>query len=47
MNRGIFFVHASNQLVVTHEQQYDSEDRLQQLLEDYPNLLAGNQMDPA
>ena len=47
MSRGIFLVHSENQLVEMREEKYDKEDRLQTLLERYPNLLAGDQIDPA
>jgi len=41
----IYLIDAQQQLVAMHEAVYDSEDLLQQLLADYPSLLAGDQMD--
>ena len=43
MSPGIYLVDHDGKLVEMNEQQYDSEDVLQHLLEDYPNLLAGDQ----
>ena len=46
MNSGeIFLIRDDGHLVEMKEQKYDSEDILQGLLENYPNLLAGDQMD--
>ena len=41
----IYLIGSSGELVELREQPYDSEDVLQGLLERYPNLLAGEQMD--
>jgi hypothetical protein len=46
MSRGIFLIHNDGQLVELREQAYDSEALLQELLANYPNLLAGDQIDP-
>lgn len=43
---GVFVLQNDNKLVEMNEQLYDSEDLLQGLLENYPSLLAGNQIDP-
>jgi hypothetical protein len=42
---GQIFLIRDGKLVEMNEQQYDSEDLLQALLEDYPQLMAGNQID--
>lgn len=42
---GVIYLISSGELVELREQPYDSEDVLQGLLERYPNLLAGEQMD--
>ena len=42
----MFVIKDDNKLVEMEEQQYESEDLLQTLLEDYPSLLAGKQIDP-
>jgi hypothetical protein len=47
MGGGIYLIQDNDQLVEMTEQAYDSEDRLQELLEKYPNLLAGDQIDRA
>lgn len=47
MSGGIFLIQSDDQLVEMTEQRYDSEDRLQELLARYPNLLAGQQIDAA
>jgi hypothetical protein len=47
MNGGIFLIQNSGELVEMTEQPYDTEDVLQQLLARYPNLLAGDQVDPS
>jgi hypothetical protein len=47
MNGGIFLIQTDGELVEMTEQPYDTEDVLQQLLAKYPNLLAGDQMDPS
>ncbi|MEO0375199.1 MAG: hypothetical protein AAF329_11370 [Cyanobacteria bacterium P01_A01_bin.17] len=44
---GIFSIQADNQLVEMTEAPYLSEDAFQSLLEDYPSLLAGDQIDSA
>ena len=46
MAGGIYLVQDSGSLVEMTEQPYDAEARLQRLLSDYPNLLAGNQVNP-
>jgi len=46
VSRGIFLIHNNGQLVELREQAYDSEALLQELLANYPNLLAGDQIDP-
>ena len=45
MTGGIFLIQEDGNLIEMKEQKYDSEDLLQELLEKYPNLLAGNQID--
>ena len=45
MSGGIYLVRSDGQLVEMTEQDYVSEDRLQELLAKYPNLLAGDQID--
>jgi hypothetical protein len=45
MNGGIFLIQSGGDLVEMHEQPYDTEAVLQELLAQYPNLLAGDQMD--
>ena len=47
MSRGIFLIHNNGQLVELREQAYDSEALLQELLANYPSLLAGDQIDPS
>jgi hypothetical protein len=42
---GIYLIHDNNWLVEMTEQPYGTEDLLQKLLADYPNLLAGDQID--
>ena len=44
MTGGIYLIQHDGQLVEMSEQPYDSEALLQKLLADYPNLLAGDQM---
>lgn len=41
----IFLIKDDGQLVGMKQRQYESEDLLQELLQKYPNLLAGDQMD--
>jgi hypothetical protein len=41
---GIYLIQGDGKLVRMEEQPYDSEDLLQGLLADYPNLLAGDQI---
>ncbi len=43
MSGGIYLIRDDGELVEMSEQAYDSEDLLQELLADYPNLLAGDQ----
>ena len=45
MSSGIFLIQDGGKLVRMEEAAYDSEDLLQGLLEDYPDLLAGDQME--
>lgn len=45
MSGGIYLIQGDEKLVKMEEQPYDSEDLLQKLLADYPNLLAGDQTD--
>lgn len=47
MSGAIYLVHPDGQLIAMTEQGYVSEDRLQRFLEEYPDLLAGDQMDGA
>jgi hypothetical protein len=43
---GIFLIQSDESLIEMVEQQYDTEDLLQGLLERYPDLLAGAQINP-
>lgn len=45
MSGGIYLIQANDELVEMTEQIYDSEEQLQELLETYPRLLAGDQID--
>ncbi|MGD1700079.1 hypothetical protein [Dapis sp. BLCC M229] len=45
MGGGIYLIQDNDQLVEMTEQAYDSEDQLQEFLETYPNLLAGDDID--
>jgi len=45
MSNGIFIIQKDGQLIEMNPQDYDSEDILQELLQKYPDLLAGNQID--
>lgn len=47
MGGGIYLIQDDDRLVEMMEQPYDSEDQIQELLETYPNLLAGDEMDRA
>lgn len=47
MSGAIFLIQDDGQLVDMKEQAYDSEDLLQELLANYPDLLAGDQIDSA
>ncbi|MFN6461492.1 MAG: hypothetical protein RMZ41_006540 [Nostoc sp. DedVER02] len=47
MSGGIYLIHDNCQLVKMKEEPYESEDKLQKLLADYPSLLAGEQIDSA
>ena len=47
MGGGIYLIQDDEQLVEMTEQAYESEEQLQELLETYPNLLAGDQIDTA
>ncbi len=42
---GMFLIHDNGDLVEMREAPYDSEDLLQSLIEKFPNLLAGEQID--
>lgn len=46
MGTGIYAIQENGQLVELTERPYDSEFLLQELLEKYPNLLAGEQINP-
>jgi hypothetical protein len=41
---GIFHIDGEEKLIELNEEPYDSEERLQKLLEDYPELLGGDQI---
>jgi len=45
VNGGIYLIHNDGRLIEMSQQDYDSEDLLQGLLAQHPNLLAGDQMD--
>jgi hypothetical protein len=45
MAGGIYLIQDDDRLVEMIEQPYDSEDQIQELLETYPNLLAGDEID--
>ena len=45
MPGGIYLIQEGGDLVEMAEQAYDSEDLLQELLENHPALLAGDQID--
>lgn len=47
MGEGIYLIQGGGELVEMTEQAYDSESLLQGLLEKYPSLLAGKQIDSA
>jgi hypothetical protein len=47
MSGSIFVIQGDGQLVAVTEQPYDSEDLLQRLVADYPDILAGDQMNSA
>ncbi len=47
MTGGVFLIQDDGQLVEMGEQPYGSEEKLQELLARYPNLLAGGQIDAA
>ena len=47
MTGKIYLIQSDNQLLALEEQPYANEDMLQTLLEQYPDLLAGDQIDPA
>lgn len=44
---GVIFLRQGNKLVEMRESQYDSEDMLQRLLAEHPNLIAGEQVNSA
>jgi len=43
---GLCLLQGENELIEMNERKYDSEKILQELLAKYPNLLAGDQIDP-
>jgi len=45
MSNGIFIIQKDGKLIEMNPQDYDSENILQELLQKYPDLLAGNQID--
>ena len=45
MPGGIYLIQGDRSLVKMEEKAYDSENLLQGLLAEYPNLLAGDQID--
>ena len=45
MTSGVFVIQKDGSLVEMHQSDYDSEEILQELLAQYPNLLAGNLID--
>ena len=45
MSSGVFVIQKDGSLVEMNQQVYDSEEVLQKLLAEYPNLLAGNLID--
>jgi len=45
MGNGVFLIQADGQLVEMSEEPYEAEKMLQELLANYPNLLAGDQID--
>lgn len=47
MPGSIFILQEDGRVIETRETPYNSEDLLQRLLADYPNLLAGDQINPA
>jgi hypothetical protein len=47
MDSGIYLLQADNVLVRMSETPYEAESLLQMLLEDHPDLMAGDQIDPA
>lgn len=47
MAGGIFLIQEGDQLIELNEQPYEAEEVLQRLLADHPNILAGDQIDPA
>jgi hypothetical protein len=47
MSGNVFLLHEDGRLVQMQERYYDSESLLQQLLADYPDLLAGSQINEA
>jgi len=47
MGSGMFIIQDDGKLVPMTEQAYDSEDLLQQLIAEYPDLLAGDQINAA
>ncbi len=46
MAKGIFAIRDDGTLVPLQEQPYDTEEQLQDLLEEYPDIIPGDQVDP-
>ena len=46
MSNGIYLIQENGELVKMTKTRYDSEDYFQAMLERYPDLLAGDQVDP-
>ncbi len=47
MTNTIFFKNSENKLVPLNETLYEKEDHLQELIENNPSLLAGDQINPS
>jgi hypothetical protein len=47
MTAGMYLIRDDGELVEMRNEMYESEDLLQSLVEKYPNLLAGDQMNGA
>ena len=46
MPESIFLIHKNGEMVEMNSEPYVSEDFIQGLLADHPNLIAGNQFNP-